>query len=136
MYEEIQVRKRVDWKSAFTKLGILTLFIIILALIIVLPSKGSYAETVYEHNLRAFMNAAKEYFDDGNLPSEIGNESIIKLQDLIDNGNLKNVDLESENCNKEQSYAKITKLNKTEYSVYIYLECKANQASSVDTIKK
>ncbi len=135
MYEEIQVKRKIDWKSAFTKLGIIALFIIILALIIALPSKG-YAESEYEHNLRAFMGAAKEHFNDGNLPSEIGNESIIKLQDLIDEGRLKNANLERDNCNKNQSYAKITKLSNKEYSVYIFLDCKSNSSSSVDTIKK
>ena len=72
MYEDIQIKKKVDWKKAFTKLGILTLIIVIIALIIAIPSRGSYAESEFEHNLRAFMSAAKEYFNDGNLPSEIG----------------------------------------------------------------
>ena len=136
MYEDIQVKKKINWKSAFTKLGVLALFIIILALIIVLPSKKTYAESEFEHNLRAFMNASKEYFKDGNLPSKEGNESTIKLQDLIEDKRLKNVNLENDNCNKEQSYARITKLNRKEYSIYIYLECSSNQASSVDTIYK
>ena len=136
MYEDIQVKKKIDWKKAFTKLGILALVIIVIALIIAIPSKKTYAETEYEHNLRAFMSAAIDYFNDDNLPSEIGNESIIKLQDLIDAEKLKSIDLESDNCNKEQSFARITKINKKEYSVYIYLECKSNQSSSVDTIKK
>ena len=135
MYEDIQVKKKINWKTAFTKLGVLALFIIILALIIVLPSKKTYAESEYEHNLRAFMNAAKEHFK-GNLPSEVGNVSTIKLQDLIEEKKLKNINLERENCNKEQSYAKITKISKKEYSVYVYLECSKNQASSVDTIIK
>ena len=136
MYEEIQVRRRINWKSAFTKLGVLILFIILLALIISLPSKKTYAESEYEHNLRTVMSAAKAHFKDGNLPSEVGNESIISLQSLIDEERIKNVNLERDNCNKEQSYAKITKISKREYSVYVYLECKSNQLSSVDTIKK
>ena len=136
MYEEVQVKRRFDWKKAFTKLGFLTLFIIIIALIIVIPSNKTYAESEYEHNLRAFMSAAKEYFNDGRLPSENGNESIIKLQDLIDEGKLKNINLERENCNKEQSFAKITKLSNKEYSIHVYLECSSNQLSSVDTIRK
>ena len=135
MYEEIQIKKKINWKGAFTKLGVLLLVIVVIALIIALPSKGSYAESEFEHNLRAFMTASKEYFKDGNLPTETGKESIIKLQDLIDNSKLKDIDLEADKCNKEQSYAKITKLDKKEYSVYVYLECRSTSASSVDTIK-
>ena len=135
MYEEIQVRKKINWKSAFTKLGVLALFIIILAIIIAIPAKGSYAETEFEYNLRTFMSASKKYFNN-NLPSEVGNASIVKLETLIEDKLLKHVDLESDNCNKEQSYAKVTKLSNKEYSVYVYLECDSNKASSVDTIKK
>ncbi len=136
MYEDIQVKKKINWKNAFTKLGVLLLFIILLALIISLPSKKTYAESEYEHNLRAVMSAAKAHFKDGNLPTEVGNESIVVLQTLIDEERLNNVNLERDNCNREQSYAKITKLNKTEYSVYVYLECEKEQSSSVDTIIK
>ena len=135
MYEEIQVKRKVDWKSAFTKLGILTLFVIILAIIIAIPTKGSYAETEFEYNLRTFMKASKKYFN-SNLPSEIGNVSKVELETLLQDNLLKHVDLESDGCNKKQSYAKATKLNKNEYSIYVYLECNSNQASSVDTIVK
>lgn len=134
MYEEIQVKKKVDWKNAFTKLGVLVLFIILLAVIIALP-KGSYAETEFDYNLRSFMNASKKYFNN-NLPSEVGSVSTVKLDTLIEDKLLKHVDLESDGCNKEQSYAKATKLNNKEYSVYVYLECESNKASSVDTIRK
>ena len=116
MYEEIQVRKKINWKSAFTKLGALALFIIILAIIIAIPAKGSYAETEFEYNLRTFMSASKKYFNN-NLPSEVGNASTVKLETLIEDKLLKHVDLESDNCNKEQSYAKVTKLSIKEYSV-------------------
>lgn len=135
MYEEIQVKRKVDWKSAFTKLGVLALFIILLAIIISIPTKGSYAQSEFEYNLKAFMTASKKYFND-NLPAEVGSVSTVKLNTLIDEKYIKHVDLESDKCNKEQSYAKITKLSKTEYSVYAYLECNSNQSSSIDTIKK
>ena len=135
MYEEIQVKKKVDWKSAFTKLGVLVLFIILLAIIIALPAKGSYAETEFNYNLKSFVTASKKYFNN-NLPSEVGNVSTVKLDTLIEEKYIKHVDLESDSCNKEQSYAKATKLNNKEYSIYVYLECNSNQASSIDTIKK
>ena len=134
MYEEIQVKRKIDWKSAFTKLGVLALFIIILAIVIAIPTKGSYAQSEFEYNLKAMMTASKKYFKN-DLPTENGNVSIVKLDTLIDEGFIKHVDLESDKCNKE-SYAKVTRLSKSEYSVYVYLECESNQASSVDTIKK
>lgn len=136
MYEEIQVKRRIDWKGAFTRLAILFLLIFILGFIIVHPKSVTYAETDYEHNLRLFVESAKDYFKDGNLPSKKRNESVVKLSTLIEEKRLKNIDLESDSCNKEQSYAKVTKLNKKEYSLYVYLECKSNQSSSIDTIVK
>ena len=138
MYEEIQVKRKIDWKGAFTKLAIFFLLVFILGFIILQPKtiKYTYAETDYEHNLRLFVEASKDYFTDGNLPSKVGNESIVKLNTLIDEKRIKHIDLESDKCNKEQSYAKVTKLSKKEYSLYVYLECESNQKSSIDTIIK
>ncbi len=136
MYEEVYVKRKIDWKSAFIKLGIFALLVFILCFIIIHPSKVSYAETEYEHNLRVFTNAAKSYFKNGNLPSKVGNESMVKLGTLMEENKIKHIDLESDNCNKEQSNAKITKISKHEYSVLVYLECKSNQNKTVDTIKK
>ena len=135
MYEEIQVKRKIDWKSAFTKLGVLALFIIILAIIIAIPTKGSYAQSEFEYNLKAMMTASKKYFKN-DLPTENGNVSTVKLDTLIDEGYIKHVDLESDKCNKEQSYAEVTRLSKSEYSVYAYLDCGSNKASSIDTIRK
>lgn len=136
MYEEIQVKRRIDWKSAFTKLAIFCLLVFILGFLIFHPKNVTYAETDYEHNLKQFVAASKSYFKNGNLPTNVGNESIVKLSTLINEKKLKHIDLESDKCNKEQSFAKITKISKKEYSLYVYLECESNQKSSVDTIDK
>lgn len=136
MYEEIQVKRKIDWKNAFTKLAIFFLLIFILGFLIFHPKDITYAETDYEHNLRQFVAASKSYFKDGNLPSNVGNESMVKLSTLINENKLKHIDLENDKCNKEQSYAKITKISKKEYSLYVYLECESNQKSSIDTIIK
>lgn len=136
MYEEIHIKRRIDWKSAFIKLGVFFLVVIILCLIIFNPTKNTYAENDYNLNLASFSEAAQRYFIDGKLPSEIGNESTVKLTTLMKSKKLKHIDLESEACNKEQSYSKITKIDDNEYSVYTYLECKSNQLSKIDTIRK
>ena len=136
MYEEVHIKRTIDWKSAFIKLGIFFIVVIIVCLIIFNPSKSTYAETGYDTNLASFSDAAKSYFLDGNLPSEVGNESTIKLETLINNKRIKNIDLESDSCNKNQSYSRITKIDENEYSIYTYLECKSNQLSKIDTIKK
>ena len=134
MYEEVVVKRKVDWKKAFTKLAVFFLLVFILGFIVLHPKNVTYAETDYEHNLNLFVNAAKKYFINGNLPSKVRNESVVKLGTLIDEKKLKHINLESDKCNKEQSYAKITKLSKHEYSLYVYLECESNQNSSIDTI--
>ena len=136
MYEEIQVRRKIDWQGTFTKVLVFFLLLFILGFIIFHPRNVTYAESEFEHNLRMFVDASKSYFKAGNLPSKVGNESIVKLDTLIEEKKIKHVDLESDSCNKDQSYAKITKLSKKEYSLYVYLECESNQKSSIDTIIK
>lgn len=136
MYEEIQIKRHIDWKKAFTKLGVLVMIIFIVCLILFNPGKESYAETDFSKNLKYVVAAAKKYYTKDNLPTEIGNVSNIKLSTLIEEKLLdKHADLESDSCNKEQSYAKVTKISKKEYSLVVYLECKSENASSIDTIK-
>ena len=135
MYEEIQIKKRIDWKKAFLKLGVLVGVAFIVCLIMFNPGNESYAETDFSKNLKALVIASKKYFIGDRLPSDIGNISYIKLTTLIEDGLIdKHANLESDNCNKEQSYAKVTKINNKEYSLVVYLECKNEKASSIDTI--
>lgn len=136
MYEEIQIKKRIDWKKAFTKLGVLVIVIFIVCLVMFNPGKESYAETDFSKNLKALVAATKTYYTEDKLPSSNGNISYVKLSTLIEENLIdKSVNLESDSCNKEQSYAKVTKINNKEYSLVVYLECKSENASSIDTIK-
>lgn len=133
MYEEITIKKHIDWKNLFIKIGILLLIVFILCALIMSPKK-SHAETPYTAINKELLSTGKLYYSEDKLPTRIGRSNYITLQELVNNNLIKSDKYEKNGCNLEKSYVKVTKVSSNEFSIYSYLDCKKDKNTVADTI--
>lgn len=134
MYEEISVKKRIDWKSLLTKLGVLLLVVFIFCAIAFSPKK-TYAVSPLYNITKQLLNAGKEYYVYEKLPINIGEYKTINLFSLIDEEYIKGKDYTANNCEFDDSFVKVTKVNNKEFSIYAKVLCDNDEEVIVDTIK-
>lgn len=134
MYEEISIKKRIDWKSLIIKIGILLIVVFVICAVAFSPRK-TYAVTPLNDITQKLLNAGKEYFTFENLPIHIGNYKLITLDELINQEYIKSKNFEDNKCDLARSYVKVTKVNSKEFSIYAKVECNNDEEIIVDTIK-
>ena len=134
MYEEISIKKRIDWKSLIIKIGILLIVVFIICAVAFSPRK-TYAVTPLNDINQKLLNAGKEYFTFENLPIHIGNYKLITLDELINQEYIKSKNFEDNKCDLARSHVKVTKVNSKEFSIYAKVECNNDEEIIVDTIK-
>lgn len=134
MYEEISIKKRIDWKSLIIKIGILLIVVFIICAVAFSPRK-TYAVTPLNGITQKLLNAGKEYFTFENLPIRIGDYKTVTLTELIEQEYIKAKNFEDNKCDLDRSYVKVTKVNSKEFSIYAKVECNNNEEIIVDTIK-
>jgi len=106
-------------------LGIIALFIIIfiIAWVVNKGNKDTEVNTeVFENNLQTMHDKAGEYFA-SDLPQEIGDSSLLSLDDLYDLGLVDTLTYGSEKCDSELSYVSIVKTSANEYKIKSNLVC-------------
>ena len=81
---------------------------------------------VFDNNITMVKDAAQTYFfEQDNLPSDVGSVGIITVNDLIDKGLLTEIkDHNGVLCGYKTSYASLTK-NQNEYVMKVYLSCES-----------
>lgn len=123
MYQE--KKYHIDWFGVVLKV-ILALLLLLLTVkllsMIIANNKNKVTEEYMNNNIKVMDEVSVKYFSD-KLPKNDGESVKVSLNDLIKDGfisELKND--KNENCNFEESYIKVTKLNK-EYQYKSYLVC-------------
>lgn len=133
MYEEITVKRHIDWKSLLFKIGILLLVVFIICAFVLTP-KNSNAKTPYNTLANELLRIGKDYYDDSKLPTSLGYSNSITLKQMIDSNIVDEKDYSSNNCDYENSYVKVTKVGNNEFSIYVYLLCNNNEEVVGDSI--
>ena len=124
MYQE--KKSGVNWLKFLLKIFITILVILLivkLGSIILSKHKNKVIDDVMNNNLVKMNEVAVKYFDEEKLPKEVGNTEKVSLKDLIDDNKISNIkDQAGKQCNYEESYIQVTKLD-NDYQYKSYLVC-------------
>lgn len=116
MYEEM---KNINWLSLFIKVVIFLVFVLLIIWLFVKISNKNTEED-FEKNINILKTASIEYFKNGNLPKEEGENKKVTLEELIKEKYIDNFD---KSCNQKNSYSQATLVDDY-YALRIELECK------------
>ena len=136
MYEEKRfVRRRINWLSVLIKLLLLFLIVFLIWYFIIRKTGKSNTTKVKGYPITENLDYLKKeyikYFDEKNIPKVINDEVTIKLSELIDNKKSREIyDKKGNKCSSSSSYGKVTKTDKDNYILKVYLKCK-NEADSL-----
>jgi len=143
MYEEKPKKNlnlnnlNIDWKALLFKLAILLVAVFILLFIVSLVKKDKKTiESNLPTNLQSMRTAAKEYFTDSRLPSNVNGRKKITLGEMFENKLLVEFkDQNNKSCDTIGSFAEATKVNDTDYTIKVKLVCGSESDYVIDTIK-
>lgn len=133
MYEEISIKRKVDWKSLLIKYGLLLIVVFIICAVALSPRK-TYAVTPLNGINNELLKAGKKYFTEDLLPTKFSESKSISLMELVEKELIKAKEYNSNNCDFNQSYIKVSKVNTKEFSISSYLICGDKEDTIVDTI--
>ena len=133
MYEEISVKRKIDWKSLLIKGSILLVIVFIICAVAFSPRK-SYAVTPLNGINQELLKTGKKYYTNELLPTNYSNSKSITLMELVEKELIKAKEYNSNNCDFNQSYVKVSKVNSTEFSISSYLYCNDKEDIIADTI--
>ena len=88
MYEETKVR--FNWKGLFIKLLIITLILILIIVLfkLVIKKSDGYSKD-FKNNITELKSVGGNYFNEDNLPKEVGDSIKVTLNDLVENKKIK-----------------------------------------------
>jgi len=141
MYEEKDRHIKTNWISVFIKLLLIILILVVIFWLIIRikDSKSTktntttITDTEYNNNLDNMKNGSLKYFDNDNLPTEVGSSKKITLKELLS----KNLVNDYSNvCDGDNSYAEATKTTDEEYTLRVSLTCGDKSNSIITSIKK
>lgn len=130
MYEER--KKRINWVRLFLVCIIVFLLILLALKVISLIRFNNNPTKYYTKQLETLNEAALKHYNKDNIPTEVGESSIIYLKDFKD----KDINYElkvrkNDSCNLDTSYIRATRLE-SEYQVRSYIKCD-NFEDSINT---
>lgn len=134
MYEEISIKRKIDWKSLLIKCGILLIVVFIVCAVAFAPRK-TYAVTPLNEISLELLSAGKEYYTFDKLPTSLGESRSITLMELTEKELIKATNFDSNNCDFNDSYVKVIKVNNKEFSISAYVSCDSKANTVIDTIK-
>ena len=127
---------KINWKALFLKLFILFIIMIFIIFIISRINKNvTEKNKVLNDNMNKIINAALLFYNDKNLPNNIGDSTSQILDELMKNNYLEPIkDQNNKECIATNSYVIVTKLNKKEYKLKAYLSCEKQNKTKIVTI--
>lgn len=139
MYEDVSHRS-IDWKPLLTKGAVIIGILISLLLIVsIFYSNSNNTEIIqesyaYQSELDSFISVSKSYFRENDIPTTMGESLIITLDTLVSNNYIEDFSNSGVSCDLENSFSKITKVNKDEYTLMVQLSCGGSIEFIVTTI--
>lgn len=134
MYEEISIKRKINWKSLLLKTGILLIVVFIVCAVAFAPRK-TYAVSPLNGIAKDLLEAGKKYYKFNKLPIYLGETSKISLIELTEKELISASEFNNNKCDFNQSFVKVTKVNIKEFSISAYLECDNKNNTVIDTIK-
>ena len=121
MYEER--KKRINWIRLFLVCIIVFLLLLLALKVISLVRFNHNPSKYYGKQLEILNNVALKHYNKDNIPTEVGESSIIYLKEFKDKG----IDYElkvrkNDSCNLDISYIRATRFE-SEYQVRSYIKC-------------
>ena len=124
MYYDDNVKIKIDWKSLILKLVLVVLFVLLIIWLFPVPKLDTFYNKVYNENLTSMKDAARNYFTADKLPSNTGTKSTITLKDMLDKKMITEfTDKNNNACNKNDSYAQVTRTEDGDYVLKVQLSC-------------
>lgn len=133
MYEEISIKRKIDWRSLLIKCGLLLIVVFIICAIAFSPRK-TYAVTPLNGINNKLLKAGKNYYKEDLLPTKFSESKQISLMELVEKELIKSKEYNSNNCDFNESYVKVLKVNAKEFSISSHLICGNEEDTVVDTI--
>ncbi|MCI8394618.1 MAG: hypothetical protein HFH86_03985 [Bacilli bacterium] len=114
---------KIDYRSAFTKFGLLALCVFAFIFISTKMSQSN-EKKVFDKNLDIMKSGAYKYFQEYERPEEVNEEYNITLQDLIEADLVEPLkDKKGNICDSEMSNVSIIKKTNTKYDLVATLSC-------------
>ncbi len=137
MYENNNVTYKVgiNWKDILIKIIMLALFIILLLWLFPRPNLDVFYDTVYNNNINAMKDAARDYYTVDRLPKNVGEQSSMTLKEMFDNHLLiRFTDKDGKTCDETASKVTVSKISENEYALKVQLNCGEQADYILDTI--
>ncbi len=122
MYEEVSIKRKINWKPMIIKLSAMLAIVFIVCALIFAPEK-TFASTPLNSINNNLLKAGKKYFDIDNYPTKISDYKIVTLMEIVENDLVKAETYNKEKCDFNKSYVKIVKVDNKDYSIYSFLNC-------------
>ena len=134
MYTEDYKREDFPYKNFLLKFIIIIIVVAILVCIVTAISKKNqniepegYTDEIFSENLEKMKEHAIKYYNENNIPNEVGESSKLTLEKMI---SLKAItpikDKDNKLCDNKKSYVKLTKKDK-EYQLKVNLFCSGEE---------
>ncbi len=136
MYEDVP-KDNKPVNTTIIKIAICIFAIIIAVLLFTFTTKAnapiSDEEKEFNTNLDNFKLAVITHYK-VDKPNVLNGEDTISLSEILNKEILKEFTYNEDNCNLNNSYAKITKVNDNDYSLRVQLDCNNNNEFLITTI--
>lgn len=112
MYED-KTKKKINWKGLIIK--VLIILIVLVILLILFPLNGKKKDgysNEFKNNVGKLKEVGNSYFDNDNLPKEVGDSIKVTLKDLVSSNKIDALKVGKNSCNEDDSYIKIVKKTK------------------------
>ena len=121
-------------RDILIKVVLIVLFVFLLTFLFPMPNLTTFYDAVFNNNIQTMKEAAEDYFTTDRMPTELGKEETLTLQDMLDKKLiLPFVDKDGKVCDTKKSYVTVRKDEK-EYVLKVYLSCNGKSDYIIEPI--
>ena len=121
-------------RDILIKVVLIVLFVFLLTFLFPMPNLTTFYDAVFNNNIQTMKEAAEDYFTTDRMPTELGKEETLTLQDMLDKKLiLPFVDKDGKACDTKKSYVTVRKDEK-EYVLKVYLSCNGKSDYIIEPI--
>ena len=121
-------------RDLLIKVVLIVLFVFLLTFLFPMPNLKTFYDAVFNNNVQTMKEAAEDWFTKDRMPSEVGKEETLTLQEMLDKKLiLPFLDKDGKQCDTEKSYVTVRKEEK-EYILKVYLSCNGKSDYIIEPI--
>lgn len=137
MYQEES--NSFQWLKLILRLVIVLLVVLLTLKFVFIISSNSLGkkDTTFENNLKYIDNISKEYFNENNIPKNVGESKEYKIEDVLSKDQIDYMDKNYNKVDYENSYIKVTRLeNEFQIKTLLTYNGETNYINSFVNIEK